>query len=688
MCRGGLKLSLVLVLALSACSGDDKKKVNSPCQSNTDCADSICHLGVCAASQPAPLGQKCAGPGECRSFRCETEICREGKGTLGADCLYDEECESQRCVAGKCAPKEYDARVDSGRRDGGASDGPRGDGAGPCPAPKSLKSDITAATTLDGCYLVEASVDVSAELTIAPGSMLLFKKATFLTITSSGTLKAVGTAAKPILFTGEQKVRGHWGGVVIANSTAANELQHVTIEYGGSSSISYGQKANLALTTSSSTTTVNASITSCTLRESAGYGFFLSDRATVPSFASNTITLNTLGAGYVGDDSAGLLDKSSSFKGNTVDMVWVAATSLGKSRTWPAIDVRYVVSGTLDINQTPGVTLTIEAGATLAFQAGAGIEVSGEGALTAKGTASAPVTFTQASAASKWNGLTFRNANSTENILDHVVIEHGGAAAPGYGFKANVNLAVSSSTSAVRLTLTNSTLKGSEGYGIYLCRKATLPAFSGNTITQNTLGAALVQADAAGQLDKTTSFKGNTVDMVWVDAISYGLTKTQTWPALDVQYVVDGVLGVSQAPGIRLTLEAGAKLAFRINSGIQIGTDGGLIAKGTAAAPITFTRASTADAWRGLNFHNSNTTDNQLDYAVVEGAGSSAYSYGDKANIAVTSSSSTYPSRLTLTNSTVRDSLGYGVWVWKTGNLTESGNTYSANASGNVYYKP
>lgn len=686
MCRGGLKQSLVLVLALAACSGSDKKKVNSPCQSNTDCADSICHLGVCAAGQPAALGQKCAGPGECRSFRCETEICREGKGTLGTDCLYDEECESQRCLGGKCAAKEYDARVDGGRRDGGAADGlGKSDGAGACPTSKPLKSDITTATTLDGCYLVEATIDVSAELTIAPGSVLVFKKGTTLIITASGTLKAVGTAAKPILFTGEQKVRGHWGGVVIANSTAANELQHATIEYGGSTAPSFGQKANLALTTSSSSTAVNASISNCTLRESAGYGFFLSDRATVPSFASNTITLNELGAGYVGDDSAGLLDKSSTFKGNTVDMVWVAASTLEKSRTWPAIDVRYVVSGTLAINQTPGVTLTIEAGATLAFQAGAGIEVSGEGALSAKGSASAPVTFTQSSATNRWRGLVFWNANSADNVLDHVLVEQGGASAPSYGLKANLNV-VSSSSKPVRLTLTNSTVKGSDGYGVFISRLATIPAFAGNTITQNTLGAAFVGADAVGQLDKTTSFKGNTVEMVWVDAAG-GLTKSQTWPALDVQYVVDGVLAVNQAPGVRLTLEAGAKLAFRVSSGIQVGTDGGLIAKGTAAAPITFTRASTADAWRGLNFHNSNTTDNELDHAVVEGAGSSAYNYGDKANVSVTSSSS-LPSRLTLTNSMVRDSLGWGAWVWKAGNLTESGNTYSGNASGNVYTKP
>jgi hypothetical protein len=617
-------------------------------------------------------------------------VCVPGAGAVDSACLYNEECDSGSCVAGKCAGKvKVDSGADGRRPDAGPGDGPKpdralSDGQGPCPSPQIIKSSITTATTLDGCYLVQGNISVSAVLTIAPGSTVVFAKNAGLRITSTGTLKAVGTAAKKILFTGEQKTRGYWIGIELYNTNSPeNAIQHATIEYAGSTTYTYGEKANLALTSSGSSP-VGAAISDCILREGGGYGFYIADEATLSSFANNTVTANTLGAGYVEDDAAGQLDKSSTYKGNTLDLVRVAAGTLSASRTWPALDVRYVVQGELSVAGTPGVTLTIEAGATLAFLINSSIKISGEGALTAKGTASAPITFTHEAASDKWRGLEFYNANSANNILDHVVVEYGGTYSPTYGEKANIAL-TSSSSKPVRLTLTNSTIRGSDGYGFYLAREATLPSFAGNTVTQNTLGAGFVQDDAAGQLDKTTTCKGNTVDMIWVEASA--LTKSQTWPAMDVKYVIEGTLTVNQAPGIRLTIAAGATLAFRLNAGISVGSDGGLIAKGTAAAPITFTRDSVANNWRGLLFHNSNTTDNALDHAVVEGGGSSAPTYGGKSNVAVTQSS-TNLSHLTLTNSTIRDSVGYGVWAYSTAGLTESGNTFSNNALGNVYYEP
>jgi hypothetical protein len=44
--------------------------------------------------------------------------------------------------------------------------------------------------------------------------------------------------------------------------------------------------------------------------------------------------------------------------------------------------------------------------------------------------------------------------------------------------------------------------------------------------------------------------------------------------------------------------------------------------------------------------------------------------------------------KLTLTNSTIRNSAGYGVWVDIDGSLTESGNTFSGNTSSpDIFYE-
>ena len=52
--------SLVTVLLLCSCSDDDAKSgkpVNHPCETNSDCADSICHSGVCASPSPNANGE-------------------------------------------------------------------------------------------------------------------------------------------------------------------------------------------------------------------------------------------------------------------------------------------------------------------------------------------------------------------------------------------------------------------------------------------------------------------------------------------------------------------------------------------------------------------------------------------------------------------------------------------------------
>ena len=52
------------ILILASCGSEDKKATNDPCKNNTDCADNICHQGICAASARQALGQPCSGNGE------------------------------------------------------------------------------------------------------------------------------------------------------------------------------------------------------------------------------------------------------------------------------------------------------------------------------------------------------------------------------------------------------------------------------------------------------------------------------------------------------------------------------------------------------------------------------------------------------------------------------------------------
>lgn len=112
--------------------------------------------------------------------------------------------------------------------------------------------DITADTTWTASktYILEGQVFVtSGTLTIEAGTTIKGKAGSVLVITQNAKINAVGTADKPIVFTGNDEVKpvrsGAWGGVVLLGSAPINvaggknkiegfpDSVGVKIEYGG-----------------------------------------------------------------------------------------------------------------------------------------------------------------------------------------------------------------------------------------------------------------------------------------------------------------------------------------------------------------------------------------------------------------------------------------------------------------------
>ena len=102
-----------LVLGTAACGdeGDDSKPkaVNEACSADIDCADQICHGGVCASAAPKDNGQPCSGNGDCKSYNCAADKCAAGASKEGADCRNKDECGSGVCEAKKCILKKVEA---------------------------------------------------------------------------------------------------------------------------------------------------------------------------------------------------------------------------------------------------------------------------------------------------------------------------------------------------------------------------------------------------------------------------------------------------------------------------------------------------------------------------------------------------------------------------------------------------
>jgi len=291
-----------------------------------------------------------------------------------------------------------------------------------------------------------------------------------------GSLSAVGTAEQPIVFTGEDASPGAWIGLIFTSADPKNELDHVVVEYGGQMSVA-GANAefNVALKRDA-----RAKITNTTMADGAGHGLTTFTDADLTGFAANTLARNAEDAIFGHFDSAHFYDAGSTFTGNGEDVILLEDAPIDRDVTWsnPGVPFRLTSSGMFRVN----AGLTISPGATIEMSPGTQLLVL-DGFLNAVGTAAEPITFTGVDkVAGAWDVIKI-DTPSPNNVFDHCVVEFGGAQDIA-GLGAETLIGVSGDD---RLTITNSTLRGSQGWGIWASPSATLTQ-SDNTFENNALG--------------------------------------------------------------------------------------------------------------------------------------------------------------------------------------------------------
>ena len=106
------------------------------------------------------------------------------------------------------------------------------------------------------------------------------------------------------------------------------------------------------------------------------------------------------------------------------------------------------------------------------------------------------------------------------------------------------------------------------------------------------------------------------------------ICRDTNWIAANSPYVVSGILTV--AAGATLSIEPGVTVLF--SQGAEIAIAGRLLAEGTAASKINFTRNSGATSWKQLNFMANSVTSRiahaEMSYfaaAAIEAAGTTIY---------------------------------------------------------------
>ena len=169
--RTGQLIFVAAAVVVVGCSGDEERQpVNASCSTNNDCADHVCHSGVCAAADPVGEGKPCQGNGQCKSYNCRGGVCRQGITAEGKECLRDEECLHGHCSKhyGVCGGKGKDG----GPPDIGKPDAPKPDSAIPDKAlpdkapPDKTPADLPQpdASTLCGNGKLDVTEDCEGKL--------------------------------------------------------------------------------------------------------------------------------------------------------------------------------------------------------------------------------------------------------------------------------------------------------------------------------------------------------------------------------------------------------------------------------------------------------------------------------------------------------------------------------------------
>lgn len=297
---------------------------------------------------------------------------------------------------------------------------------------------------------VDAPVEISAGVTIQ------FAAGGQLRISQDGSLRVSGTAAKPVLFTGAQATPGYWRGVefVFSNSTE-NDLQNLTIEYGGSGA---GDTANL-VSNSSPSLPVILKLDSVTLRNSISSGFYFREGTTLAGF-DNIVSTQNDESGLAYPSQIASFGSANDFSGNTFDRVTLDAGTIEQAQSWPLLNVPVRFNRLVLEN-----ILTLPAGQEFIAGAGAQINVTREaGALTAIGSAAAPIIFRgEQQTPGYWTGINYTFSNNPLNVLDHVQISDAGSGVPASS--GNILMRCSVSLPAT-LSISNAFISNSASWGL------------------------------------------------------------------------------------------------------------------------------------------------------------------------------------------------------------------------------
>lgn len=336
-------------------------------------------------------------------------------------------------------------------------------------------------------YRITGCVNVrdGAVLTIEPGTRIVFESGACLVALNFGAIKAVGTAAENITFTGLQATEGFWAGLNFTNTNNTdNQLVFCVIEYAGTDggtyslngSVNVGESAGISLDPS------RLSMQNSTIRFGSHEGIFVSATSVLTNFSNNVIT----GCDFpvnLRSDNSDVIGTGNDFTGNTKDYVLVRGTGapapLDRNMTWPKLNVPYAVQDDINVQ----ATLNIAAGTEIIMKQGAffwlGDNIS---QINCVGTAANPIVFRGEQNTTGFWGAIFLDGGASGSF-QHCTFTNGGGGSNGYGFPEGV-IWCSGYVGNSQLAMINCTINGSLTNGVSVDNAST---YNADIATVNTI---------------------------------------------------------------------------------------------------------------------------------------------------------------------------------------------------------
>jgi len=300
----------------------------------------------------------------------------------------------------------------------------------------------------DPCYHITDTVALSeqAQLNIEPGVTVIANSNTGIAIGGNATIFAQGSAAEPVRLKGTSPSAGSWSGLSISSTNPLQQINHVDIE-------------------------------------GANIGVDLVDGAQLGSFANNSIRNTGMAAIRMSTDLVDSLGAGLAFSNNPggIRLLTDKITSTNPLTLTPQA-THYSIGRLLIVDGE----LTLEPGVDLRFAADTLMYVSQNGSVNAVGTAAQPIVISGVNPRPGfWNGIQWVSSSSTRNQFSYVTVEYGGGDPARSG-----NLIIEGS--GVNLSIDNSSIVNSAGYGIYQISSGANLALDAVVYSNNALGDHLI----------------------------------------------------------------------------------------------------------------------------------------------------------------------------------------------------